>query len=48
MIVADPLDDLADPHGLPRPAHVAMIDETSALVDQLVRFGPWVPCTGQG
>ena len=48
MIVADPLDDLADPHGLPRPAHVAMIDETSALVDQLVRFGPWVPSTGQG
>ncbi len=47
MMVADPLDDVTDPHGLRRSAHVAMIDETSALVDQLVRFGPWVSCTGQ-
>ena len=46
MMTADPLDDVADPYGRPRSEHRVMIEETSALVDRLVRLGPWVRCTG--
>jgi protein-tyrosine phosphatase len=46
LMTADPLDDIADPYGLPRSEHSVMIDETSALVDRLVQLGPWVPCPG--
>jgi protein-tyrosine phosphatase len=41
MLKPDPADDVSDPYGLPRRAHVEMVEELSGLVDKLVRLGPW-------
>ena len=41
LMSLDPLDDVTDPYGLPRPAHVAMVDELAREIEQLVRQGPW-------
>jgi protein-tyrosine phosphatase len=41
MLKPDRVDDVDDPYGLPRRAHVAMVQELTGLVDALVRLGPW-------
>lgn len=41
LMMPDPDDDVADPYGRPRRQHDTMVSEVSALVDRLVRVGPW-------
>jgi protein-tyrosine phosphatase len=43
MITPDGSDDLRDPYGRPRQAHDEMVGEVDALVDNLLRLGPWEP-----
>ena len=42
MMQPDPDDDVADPHGLPRPHHVKMVAEVNEAVQRLLRSGVWV------
>lgn len=46
MLLPDPADDVADPYGLPRRHHDAMVAEVGAEIQRLVRSGPW--CASRG
>jgi protein-tyrosine phosphatase len=41
MLRPDPADDVDDPYGMPRRAHVEMVRQLRDLIDVLVRLGPW-------
>ena len=41
MLRPDPLDDVADPYGLPGRHHERMVADVASAVDRLVRAGPW-------
>lgn len=41
MMNADPLDDVADPYGMPKRHHVDMVAEVSHEIDRLIKAGPW-------
>lgn len=41
MLHGDPLDDVADPYGLPKRHHVEMIAEVAHQVELLMQCGPW-------
>lgn len=41
MMRADPLDDVADPYGMPKRHHLDMVAEVSHEVDRLIKAGPW-------
>jgi protein-tyrosine phosphatase len=41
LLDPDPADDVADPHGMPRRHHVAMVAEVAHEIDRLVTNGPW-------
>jgi protein-tyrosine phosphatase len=38
-----PDDDVVDPYRQGRPANIAMVTQLTALVDDLIAFGPWLP-----
>lgn len=42
MLVDDGTDDITDPFGLPRRHHESMMSEVDALVEEIVRAGPWI------
>lgn len=41
LMKAEPFDDVADPYGLPKRHHVAMVAEVAHHVDLLINRGPW-------
>jgi protein-tyrosine phosphatase len=43
LLGADPLDDIEDPYGAPRPYHRRMLKDIDLLVDELAGLAPWPP-----